>query len=74
MEIQLRFHFTKKKHYVKPRLAKPNHEEVSNVLRSVKCIENFEDVEIEVCGICFSVNDRSLEKNFAWIQCCLDAV
>ena len=36
MEIQLRFHFTKKKHYVKPRLAKPNHEEVSNVLRILK--------------------------------------
>ena len=40
MENQLRFHSTKKKH-IKPRLAKPNHEEVS------KCIENFEDVEIE---------------------------
>ena len=39
MENQLRFHSTKKKD-IKPRLAKPNHE-VS------KCIQNFEDVEIE---------------------------
>ena len=50
-ETQLWFHSTKKKCKAKPQLAKPKQEEMA------KCIEDFKEIDIEVCGICLSEND-----------------
>ena len=47
-ETQLWFHSTKKKCKVKPQLAKLKQEEMA------KCVEDFEEIDIEVCGICLS--------------------
>ena len=50
-ETQLRFYLTKKRK-VKPHLAKPNSEEM------VKCMDDLEEVEVEICGVCFCENDQ----------------
>ena len=63
IQPQLRFISTKKKQQKKPRLAKPSNDEIA------KCIETLDDVEIEVCGICFRENDNSYCSTVDWIQC-----
>ena len=34
-----------------------------------KCIEDFEEIDIEACGICLSENDQQFGCNIDWIQC-----
>ena len=64
IEPQLRFVSTKKKRQKATRLAKPSNDEIA------KCIVSLDDVEIEVCGICFRENDSiSYCSTVHWIQC-----
>jgi hypothetical protein len=64
IQPQLRFFSTKKKQDKKPRLAKPGADEIA------KCLETLDEVEIDVCGICFRENDRTYGSIVDWIQCC----
>jgi hypothetical protein len=62
-KTQVRFFSTKKKRKVKPRLAKPKREELT------KCIEDFEDLEVDVCAVCFRENDKKISGDVDWVQC-----
>ena len=41
----------------------PNSEEM------VKCMDDLEEVEVHVCGVCFCVNDQHLGCDIDWTQC-----
>ena len=62
-EIYLQFHSTMKKHKVKTQLGKHNQQEMA------KYIEDFEEIDIELCGICFNKYDPQFGCDIDWMQC-----
>ena len=63
-DVQFRFKSTKrKKESTRQTLSKPNKDEMDT------CIENLDEIEVDVCGICLQTNDGCHSSFVDWIEC-----
>ena len=63
-DVQFRFKSTKrKKESTRQTLSKPNKDEMDT------CIENLDEIEVNVCGICLQTNDGCHSSFVDWIEC-----